>query len=80
VSSLKSRWAEIQVARRVEQVEGQPLVLEAHHRRDTEMPRSRSTAIQSERARSLHAPSLRPPAISPRQTALSQRGLAASGI
>jgi hypothetical protein len=33
VSSLKSRWAEILVARRVEQVEGEPLVLEAHHRR-----------------------------------------------
>jgi hypothetical protein len=51
VSSLKSRWAEILVARRVEQVEGEPLVLEAQHRRDTEMPRSRSTAIQSERTR-----------------------------
>jgi hypothetical protein len=33
VSSLKSQWAEILVARRVEQVEGEPLVLEAHHRR-----------------------------------------------
>jgi hypothetical protein len=31
--SLKSWWAEIQVARRVEQVEGEPLVLEAHRRR-----------------------------------------------
>ena len=30
---LKSQWAEILVARRVEQVEGEPLVLEAHHRR-----------------------------------------------
>jgi len=34
---------------------------------DTEMPRSRSTAIQSERTR--RAPSPRPPAGSPRQTA-----------
>jgi hypothetical protein len=33
VSSLKSHWAEILVARRVEQVEGEPLMLEAHHRR-----------------------------------------------
>src|SRR6266481_5011931 len=29
----KSHWAEILVARRVEQVEGEPFVLEAHHRR-----------------------------------------------
>ena len=29
----KPQWAEILVARRVEQVEGEPLVLEAHHRR-----------------------------------------------
>jgi hypothetical protein len=35
------------VARRVEQVEGEPLMLEAH----PEMPRSRSIAIQSERTR-----------------------------
>jgi hypothetical protein len=33
VSSLKSQWAEILVAPRVEEVEGEPLVLEAHHRR-----------------------------------------------
>ena len=33
LSWLKSRWAEILVARRVEQVEGEPLMLEAHHRR-----------------------------------------------
>jgi hypothetical protein len=33
VSSLKCHWAEILVARRVEQVEGEPLVLEAYHRR-----------------------------------------------
>jgi hypothetical protein len=33
VSSLKSQWAEILMARRVEQVEDEPLVLEAHHRR-----------------------------------------------
>jgi hypothetical protein len=33
VASLKSQWAEILVARRVEQVEGDPLVLKAHHRR-----------------------------------------------
>jgi hypothetical protein len=33
MSSLKSQWAEILVARRVEQVEGEPLMLEAHHRR-----------------------------------------------
>ena len=39
------------MARRVEQVEGEPLVLQAHHREETEMPRSRSTAIQSERTR-----------------------------
>jgi hypothetical protein len=69
VSSLKSHWAEILVARRVEQVEGEPLVLQAHHREETEMPRSRSTAIQSERTRSLRAPSLRPPVGSPRRTA-----------
>jgi hypothetical protein len=31
VSSLKSQWTEILVARRVQQVEGEPLVLEAHH-------------------------------------------------
>ena len=33
MSSLKSQCAEIMVARRVEQVESEPLVLEAHHRR-----------------------------------------------
>ncbi len=33
MSSLKSQWAEILVAPRVEEVEGEPLVLEAHHRR-----------------------------------------------
>src|SRR5580693_8155394 len=33
VSSLKSQWAEILVAPRVEEVEGEPLVLEAHRRR-----------------------------------------------
>ena len=32
MSSLKSQWDEILVARRVEQVEGEPLVLEAPHR------------------------------------------------
>ena len=30
---LKSYWAEILVARRVEHVEGEPFMLEAHHRR-----------------------------------------------
>jgi hypothetical protein len=44
VSSLKSQWAEILVAGRVEPVEGEPLD-------DTGMPRSHSTAIQSERTR-----------------------------
>ena len=43
--------AEILVARRVEQVEGEPLMLELIPAEDTEMPRSRSTAIQSERTR-----------------------------
>jgi len=33
VSSLKSHWAEILVARRVEEVEREPLMLEVHHRR-----------------------------------------------
>jgi hypothetical protein len=33
VSSPKSQWAEILVTRRVEQVEGEPLMPEAHHRR-----------------------------------------------
>ena len=33
MSSLKSQWAENLVARRVEQVEGEPRMLEAHHRR-----------------------------------------------
>ena len=37
------------MARRVEQVKREPLMLEAHHHEETEMPRS--TAIQSERAR-----------------------------
>jgi len=41
--------AEIPVAPRVEQVKGEPLMLEAHHHEETEMPRS--TAIQSERTR-----------------------------
>jgi hypothetical protein len=49
--SLKFQRAEILMARRVEQVEGEPLVLEAHPAEETEMPCSRSTAIQSERAR-----------------------------
>ena len=51
MSSLKSQGAEILLAWRVEQVEGEPLVLEAHPAEETEMPRSRSTAIQSERTR-----------------------------
>jgi hypothetical protein len=33
VSSLKFQWAEILVARRVEQAEGEPFMLEARHRR-----------------------------------------------
>ena len=33
MSLLKSQWAEILVARRFEQVEGESLMLEAHHRR-----------------------------------------------
>jgi hypothetical protein len=39
------------MARRVEQIEGEPLMLEAITAEGTEMPRSRSTAIQSERTR-----------------------------
>jgi hypothetical protein len=44
VSSLKSQWAEILVARRVEEVEGVPLMLEAHHRR-----RDRDAALALDR-------------------------------
>ncbi len=38
-------FAEILVARRVEEVEGEPLVLELMTAEEAEMPRSRSTAI-----------------------------------
>ena len=51
MSSLKPQWAEILVARRVEQVEGEPLMLESHHRRGDRDAGSHSTAIQSERTR-----------------------------
>jgi hypothetical protein len=52
VSSLKSQWAEILVARRVQEVEGEPLVPEAHHRRG-DRDAARATAIKSERTRRL---------------------------
>jgi len=51
VSSLKSQWAEILVAPRVEEVEGEPSCSKLITAEETEMPRSRSTAIQSERTR-----------------------------
>ena len=51
MSSLKSPWAEILVAWRVEEVEGEPRCSKLITAEETEMPRSRSTAIQSERTR-----------------------------
>ena len=50
-NGLKSHWAEILVARRVQQVGGEPSCLKLIIAEETEMPRSRSTAIQSERTR-----------------------------
>ena len=49
---LRSSWAEILVARRVEQVEGKPSCSKLITAEETEMPRRHSTAIQSERTRS----------------------------
>jgi hypothetical protein len=57
VSSLKSHWAEILVARRVEQIEGEPLLLEAHHRRG-----DRDAALALDR----HPIRARPPPVAPR--------------
>src|SRR5690242_12510474 len=57
VYSLKSEWAEILVARRVEQVEGEPLVLEAHHRRG-----NRDAALALDR----HPDGAHPPPLTPR--------------
>ena len=51
MSSLKSQWAEILVARRVQEVEGEPLMLKLITTEETEVPRRHSTAIQSERTR-----------------------------
>jgi hypothetical protein len=51
VSSLKSQCAEILLARRVQEVEGEPLVLKAHHRRGDRDAALALDAIQSERAR-----------------------------
>jgi hypothetical protein len=42
VSSLKSPWAEILVARRVEEVEGEPRCSKLINAEETEMPRSRA--------------------------------------
>ena len=80
MSSLKSQWAEILVARRVEQVEGEPLMLEAHHRRG-----HRDAALALDR----HPIRAHPPPLAPRldfarqldrpakqQQFLGQRGLA----
>jgi hypothetical protein len=41
VSSLKSHWAEIPVARRVEQVDGEPSCSKLITAEDAEMPRLR---------------------------------------
>ena len=84
VSSLKSHWAEILVARRVEQVEGEPLVLEAHRRRG-----DRDAALALDR----HPIRAYPPPLAPRldfarqwdRTAeqrqfLGQDGLAGVGV
>jgi hypothetical protein len=49
--SPKSHWVEILVARRVEQIEASPSCSKLITAEETEMPRSRSTAIQSERTR-----------------------------
>ena len=57
MSSLKSHWAEILVTRRVEQVEGEPLVLKAHHRRG-----DRGVAL----ARDRHPIRARPPPVAAR--------------
>jgi hypothetical protein len=51
VSSLKSQWDEILVARPVEQVEGEPLMLEAQHRRGNRGAALALDRIQSERTR-----------------------------
>ena len=88
-NGLKSHWAEILVARRVQQVGGEPSCLKLIIAEETEMPRSRSTAIQSERTRrrspraltspaSVNAPlhihiTFPPITIYPRQTAAISR-------
>jgi hypothetical protein len=56
VSSLKSQWAEILVAGRVEQVEGEPLVLKARQRRG-----HRDAALALDR----HPIRARPPPLAP---------------
>jgi hypothetical protein len=84
VSSLKSQWAEILVARRVEQVEGEPLMLEAHHCRG-----DRDAALALDR----HPIRAHPPPLAPRlhlarlldgtakqQQFLGQRGLAGNRL
>jgi hypothetical protein len=55
VSSLKSQWAEIPVARRIEKVEDEPLMLKAHHRRgDRDAARSRDDHPVGARLRAAH--------------------------
>jgi hypothetical protein len=66
--------AEILVARRVEEVEGEPLMLEAHHRRaDRDAARALDRPPIRAPAAARRALSLRPPAESPRQTAAVSR-------
>ena len=64
--------AEILVARRIQPVDGEPSCSKLMTAEETEMPHSRSIAIQSERA-PRRAPGLRPSAGSPRQTAAISR-------